>query len=209
MFGWNFENSGDRKKLFVLLFSLFSFGAVSIWWITGALYERGSNESLETTAEETDLEWGEVSNGDSEGSEKGVTSSEPFPPTDGKDEEEAKQVAQDFAEAFYAYDEVDPMGHIENSREFMTDPMYSRERRNQEQSRNTLARVKAEVIETSLMESAHHRGTGNVAWVVMIQGEITDVEGNKREDESWYHVTLTQNEERGWLVTEVRIDEST
>jgi hypothetical protein len=208
MIRWNFEYSSDRKKLFVLLFFLFSFGAGFIWSITGFLNEKGNEELQEMPEEESDLDWVENVNQKSNTSENEVmaTSSTLI---EGIDYEKSKQIAQNFAEVFYAYDEVDPMRHIENSREFMTDPMYSRERRNQEQSRSTLERVKAEVIETSLLESAHYRGKGSVAWVVMIQGEITDVEGNKKEDESWYHVALTYDEERGWLVTEVRIDEST
>lgn len=206
MFGWNFDNSSDRKKLFILLFFLFSSSAMFIWWITGVFNQTVEEGTQQVIVEEIAIKEEKGITGESERLEEVLNSSESQSVIN---EEAAKQVAQDFARAFYAFDEVDPMAHVENSREFMTDSMYSRERRNQEQSRSTLERVKAEIIETSLMESAHHTGPSNVAWVVMIQGEITDVEGNKRRDESWYHVALTQDEERGWLVTEVRIDEST
>jgi hypothetical protein len=49
----------------------------------------------------------------------------------------------------------------------------------------------------------------DVGYFVTLEGEGDKIRKAKKEDESWYHVALTQDEERGWLVTEVRIDEST
>lgn len=208
MFQWNFENSRDRKKLFILLFILFSTSAVFIWWLSGN-FDRGAagGEPVKTAEEVSNpnqvVVFEENTPSEEESSSEGASLKQ------GVDEEKSKEVAKNFAKAFYEFDANDPTSHIEKSRDFMTETMYSREIRNQEKARNTLERVKAEVKETSLLESAHRADFGEVTWVVIIHGEVTDIEGNTKEDESWYHVALTFDEDQGWLVREVRINEST
>ena len=100
---------------------------------------------------------------------------------------QSKAAAQEFVAAFYPYNGKDPLENIENSKGFMAEELYQLLKQSPE--RPTSMTVKRELVSLEVIEPFAPRDAVMI-WNAKVIGEVTDVDGVKRDETDLYKLKL-------------------
>lgn len=103
------------------------------------------------------------------------------------DLDQSKDIAIQFVKSYHNFDASNPLQNIENSKQFMSDDLYTQLKQNP--TRGTLEAVKKQWTDINVTTTANSSKT-KIIWNVVVQSENTDNDGNKLAGEDWILVQL-------------------
>ncbi|OWA33033.1 hypothetical protein B9G55_23840 [Saccharibacillus sp. O16] len=202
------EFRSDRIKLFIFLFCTLLLITTAVVWLNGG-FRSVPEEVAETppAAEQSEPAVVEkepasdlVSGAGSATERKERVEVKAILPQ--SEQQETKEIAQKFAEAYYTYDSKNPESYIENSKPYMAEAFYTSEKtkiRRQTLDYQTTSVAESEVLPVDSYDSAE------IVWCVMITGDVIPAKGEAFTEEQQYYVTLRKYEGE-WLVDELELE---
>lgn len=207
MFGWDFQNSkSDRVKLFLFLLVIFlvlGFAVSSLFRSMNkeeAVAVEQNHQSADESTEQADSKASS-----SKEAESATDGPNDYDQTEKFSEEEleaTKKLAVQFVTAFHNYNADKPQEYLENAKQYMTDALYEKMKRNGR--REVLERSYLTLKETDITPVVNKSSTV-VRWNVIVRGEAKSTDGTTSQTEDWYLIGV-RDVNGEWKVEDVRVN---